>query len=117
MLCADLVDVRWKDKTGRSRRTLANLEDISLSGACVQVDKQIPLNTPVSITYPRGALSGVVRYCHFREIGYYIGIQFEPGTRWSQRSYKPRHLLDPRRLVRRVLNRMSKQDAAPGPVQ
>ena len=117
MLCADLVDVRWKDKTGRSRRTVANLEDISLSGACVQVDTQIPLNTPVSITYPRGELSGIVRYCLFREIGYYIGIEFEPGIRWSQRSYKPLHLLDPRQLVRRVVNRAARQNADSGPVQ
>ena len=42
MLCADLVDVQWKDKNGRVRRAVANLEDISLSGACVQVDAPIP---------------------------------------------------------------------------
>ncbi len=33
MLCADLVDVRWKDKSGRACRAVANLEDISQSGA------------------------------------------------------------------------------------
>ena len=96
---------------------VANLEDISLSGACVQIDNQIPLNTAVCITYPRGELSGMVRYFHFREIGYYIGIEFEPGIRWSQQSYKPRHMLDPRRLVKRVLKRVARQDAASGPVQ
>jgi len=105
MLCADLVDVRWKDKTGRSRRGIANLEDISLSGACLQMDNQIPANTLVRVMYPRGEFSGMVRYCHFREIGFYIGVQFEPGSRWSQRHYKPLHLLDPRRLVRRALAR------------
>ena len=42
MLCADLVDVQWKDKNGRVCRAVANLEDISLSGACVQVDSPIP---------------------------------------------------------------------------
>jgi hypothetical protein len=42
-----------------------------------------------------------VRYCSFREIGYYVGLEFEPGSRWSERSYKPMHLLDPRSLLRK----------------
>jgi len=108
MLCADLVDVRWKDKSGRARRGVANLEDISLSGACLQMDNQIPANTAVRVMYPRGEFSGTVKYCHFREIGFYIGVQFEPGSRWSQRHYKPLHLLDPRRLVRRAVTRAEK---------
>ena len=106
MLCADLVDVRWKDKNGRIRRTVANLEDISLSGACVQVDNPIPLQTTLQISYPKGELQGRVCYCIYREIGYFLGIEFEPGFRWSQRSFRPQHLLDPRRLVSRVTNRL-----------
>lgn len=101
MLCADLVDVRWKEKSGRAKRTVANLEDISLSGVCLQVDNQIPLGVPVRISYPQGEFSGVVRYCQFREIGYYVGVQFEDGVKWSEKSFKPLHLLDPRTLVRR----------------
>ena len=101
MLCADLVDVEWRDKNGRLRRTVANLEDISLSGACLQVDLAIPLQTNLRITYPRGELVGRVRYCVYREIGYFLGVEFEPGSKWSQRSFKPLHLLDPRRLVPR----------------
>lgn len=109
MLCADLVDVRWKDKNGRIRRTVANLEDISLSGACIQVDSPIPLQTTLQINYPKGELQGRVCYCIYREIGYFLGIEFEPGFRWSQRSFRPQHLLDPRRLVSRVTNRITRQ--------
>lgn len=105
MLCADLVDVQWKDKTGRTRRVLANLEDISLSGACLQLDGPIPLHTVVKIAYPRGELVGKVRYCVFREIGYFLGIEFEAGFRWSQRQFRPQHMLDPRRLLVRTMNR------------
>lgn len=101
MLCADLVDVRWKDKTGHSKRSVANLEDISLSGACVQVDNAIPLGSAVRITYPKGEFTGVVRYCHFREIGYFVGIQFEPGSKWSPKDFRPLHLLDPRKLSKK----------------
>jgi hypothetical protein len=109
MLCADLVDVRWKDKSGRTRRTVANLEDISLSGACVQVDLPIPLQTTLQISYPKGELQGRVCYCVYREIGYFLGVEFEPGFRWSLRHFRPQHLLDPRRLVARVTSRLTRQ--------
>jgi hypothetical protein len=112
LLCADLVDVQWKDPSGRLRRSVANLEDISLSGACLQVDRPVPLGTKFRITYPNGLLNGKVKYCVFREIGYFLGIEFEPGSLWSQRSYRPQHLLDPRRLVNRTIDRI--KPAEPG---
>ena len=101
MLCADLVDVQWKDKNGRTRRAIANLEDISLSGACLQVDVPIPIETTLRISYPKGELQGRVCYCVFREIGYFLGIEFEPGFRWSMQQFRPQHLLDPRQLLQR----------------
>jgi hypothetical protein len=110
MLCADLVDLHWVDQSGKKRRVVANLEDISLSGACIQVDKPIPLSTKVRMTYPKGELVGIVRYCVFREIGYFLGIEFDPNHRWSLRDYRPQHLLDPRRLVRNAANRAIKKD-------
>jgi hypothetical protein len=105
MLCADLVEIQWRDQTGRRRRAMANLEDISLSGACLQVERPIPLGSAVRLSYPSGELAGAVKYCIFREIGYFLGVEFEPGTRWSPRSFRPQHLLDPRRMVARAANR------------
>jgi len=106
MLCADLVDIQWKDPTGRSHRGVANLEDISISGACLQFDRPVSLGSPIRMTYPNGELTGLVKYCVFREIGYFLGIEFDPGMRWSQHSYRPQHLLDPRRLVARATGRL-----------
>jgi len=106
MLCADLVDIQWKDKSGKTRRAVANLEDISLSGACVQVDAPVPLETKLKISYPKGELRGRVCYCVYREIGYFLGVEFEPGFRWSMRQFRPQHLLDPRRLVTRTTSRL-----------
>src|SRR5919112_1486503 len=113
MLCADLVDVQWKDKNGRIRRVVANLEDISLSGACLQVDSPIPINTTLRINYPKGELQGRAGYCVFPEIGYFLGIEFEPGFRWSLRQFRPQHLLDPRRLVNRAVNRAVRTSQTP----
>jgi hypothetical protein len=111
MLCADLVDVEWTDKTGRTRKTVANLEDISLSGACLQLDIAIPHHTNLRISYPKGKLVGRVRYCVFREIGYFLGVQFEPGSKWFQQNFEPLHLLDPRRLTTR---RQDEETPSPG---
>jgi len=108
LLCSDLVDVEWKDKASRVRRCIANLEDISLSGACLQLDRPIPLGAPMRITYPKGQLVGIVRYCVFRDIGFFLGVEFEEGCRWSQRSFRPQHLLDPRKLVMRAVQRAAR---------
>lgn len=106
LLCADLVDIQWRDPNKRSRRGVANLEDISLSGACIQVERPVPLGSEIRITYPSGELAGRVKYCVFREIGYFLGVEFDASNRWSQRRFRPQHLLDPRRLVMRAANRL-----------
>ena len=100
MLCADLVDVSWKDRNGRRRRSIANLEDISPSGACIQIDMPIPLKTEVAIRRARASFLGTVRYCVFREIGYFLGVEFNHGHYWSEEQFKPEHMLDPRRMIR-----------------
>ena len=106
MLCSEMVDLLWRDKGGKARRSLANLEDISLSGACLQVDVAIPLQTAIRITHPNGELAGIVKYCVFREIGYFLGIEFDSDSRWSLKQFRPQHLLDPRRLLLRTVNRV-----------
>ncbi len=114
LLCADLVEVEWKDKGGRLRRTVANLEDISLSGACLQLESPIPLHTNVRITYASGELAGHIRYCIYREIGYFIGVQFDADCKWSQRQFRPMHLFDPRKLVSRSVARASRGEESNG---
>ena len=101
-MCADLVDLRWRDKSGHSRRLVAGLEDISASGACLQVNVQIPLLTVVRISYPMGEFQGVVRYCQHKEFGHLVGVRFEDGCKWSKSEFKPMHLLDPRKLARKA---------------
>ena len=109
MLCADLVDIRWKDKSGRGRKATAVLEDISASGACVQIDGPIPQNTVVRIRLPKGQLQGTVRYCIYRDIGYFIGLHFEGDSKWSRKQFQPQHMLDMPRLLSRGLKTMARR--------
>lgn len=96
LLCAELVQVSWEENQ-RVRRIDAVLEDISHSGICLQSEIAIPEGTPVRVKPPRGQeLPGIIRYCHFREIGYFCGVEFADGVRWQEELYQPEHLLDPR---------------------
>jgi hypothetical protein len=106
LLCAELMDIRWKDKTGRSRRVVGNLEDISASGACLQLETAIPLHMKVTLMHPTGDLMGVVRYCVFKDIGYFVGVQFDDDVKWNPKEFRPQHLLDPRKLVSRSAHRV-----------
>jgi hypothetical protein len=99
MLCADLLEVQW-DEGSELRTGWANLEDISTSGACVQVDREVPVGALLRIHSKRANFEGRVRYCQFRETGYFVGLQFEPGQKWARGAFRPKHLLDPRRLMR-----------------
>jgi hypothetical protein len=110
LLCAELVELVWQPESGKQRRSIANLEDISLSGVCVQLEREIRPGTPVAINYGDGELLGTVRYCLYREFGYFLGVELKEGSRWSSQHYKPQHLLDPRELVEQaVLRRTSEQ--------
>lgn len=105
LLCAELVEIIWKDQSGRPRRRIANLEDISLSGICLQVESTIPEGTLLTMLYGDGQLVGTVRYCTRRDGAHFLGIRFEEGCRWSTQHFRPQHLLDPQELLDRALTR------------
>ena len=113
LLCAQLVEVIWKDKSGHQRRRVANLEDISLSGICLQVENPMLLDTAVIMRYGDGELVGTVRYCTFRDAGYFLGIQFGEGCRWSTKHFRPEHLVDPKELVNQAIHRHQSNSASP----
>ncbi|HTU48713.1 MAG TPA: hypothetical protein VMF91_26865 [Bryobacteraceae bacterium] len=116
LLCAELVQVVWKDPSGHCRRRVANLEDISLTGICLQMEGLVPEGTLLSMQYGDGQLVGTVRYCVFRDNAYFLGIRFEEGCRWSTRHFRPEHLLDPRELVEQAIQRYE-SNSEPLPLQ
>ena len=46
-------------------------------------------------------MAGTVRYCVYREIGYFVGIELEKTTLWSRKQFEPQHLLDLQEMVLR----------------
>ena len=94
MLCADMLETTWKDSSGATGKATALLEDISPSGACLQLETAVPLASEIHWSSSKQQFKGRVRYCVYREIGYFVGVEFDSAVRWSSKRYKPRHLLN-----------------------
>jgi hypothetical protein len=107
MLCADMVEVRWKEPAGRQCNSAALLEDISTSGMCLQFEIPVTIGTHVDIQCTGEKLTGIVRYCVYREIGYFVGIELGPSSKWSRQQFEPKHLLDLEDLVFRSARKAS----------
>ena len=105
LLCAELVEMIWEDQLGRPRRRVANLEDISSCGACLQLESPVVCGTPISMRYANGLFAGTVRYCVYQDMGYFLGIQFESGSRWSPNHFQPGHLVDLQQLAEAAARR------------
>lgn len=101
LLCADLVDVCWHDEAGRLQKEVMVLEDISLSGVCLQSETPHAEGAEVTIQYGGGAIPGVIRYCVYQDIGYFVGIEFTENFEWPKDKFRPKHLFDPDTLLKR----------------
>jgi len=99
MLCADMIQVSWKEPAGNRRKAMGILEDISSSGACIQMENPVPVGADLRWSSPKQDFTGRVRYCVYREIGYFVGVEFESRSHWSKKTYKPQHLLDLEQLM------------------
>jgi len=95
-----MVDVCWKDQVGRTRKATAfsrifNIRRLPANGNGGAAGGGDPLGISPAGIYRR------VRYCVYREIGYFVGVQFGPDTKWSEKTYRPEHLLDLQQLINR----------------
>ncbi|MBV8072375.1 MAG: PilZ domain-containing protein [Acidobacteriaceae bacterium] len=98
LLCAELIELAWRDASGRDLHCIANLEDISVAGLCLQLDKPVFPSTRVKMVHGTTRLEGIVRHCRYDHGSYFIGVQWDEAYEWSTRVFRPRHLLDPRDL-------------------
>ena len=99
LLCAELLRLEWAEVSGWQKTTTVLLEDISSQGACVQMEVPVSLGAQVELFYGSTMIPATVSYCEYREIGYYTGLAFEEGFRWSEQNFQPQHLLDTRGLL------------------
>ena len=99
LLCADIVTILWTDAADVPHQEVANLEDISEHGICLQTECEISAGTSVEIVAGKAVIRGEVRYCRNDELGSFLGVQMEEGSRWPKSSFRPKHLLDPRTLL------------------
>jgi hypothetical protein len=94
-LCSDLVRLLWSEGPQRERDETVVLENISASGACVQAEDPVAENSRVRLVCRQQEFHGYVRSCYRRDDGYFLGIAFDEGSKWSKAKFKPEHLLDP----------------------
>ena len=102
-LCSDLVTLCWLAERGGENRETVVLENISASGACVQSEVPISEGLRVSLLCGQTNFEGCVRSCYLRDNGYFIGIAFDEGSKWSKGRFQPEHLVDPRKVRPRTL--------------
>ena len=98
LMCADLVIVFWREGENAGRQEAGVLENISVSGACVQCEIPVPKNSRVRLACGKSEFRGSVRFCYWRDHGYFIGIAFDADSKWSVAKFTPKHLLDPREV-------------------
>ena len=72
----------WSTSAGKTPRGVSTksppyLEDISRSGMCLQFELPISVGIRVQVQCPGEQMAGTVRYCVYREIGYFVGIELE----------------------------------------
>jgi hypothetical protein len=92
-LCADLVKVQWNPESGPPRSEWAILEDISSSGACLEIEAPVPQGIIVSLQFTNDQCRARIKYCKPDKTKYLLGVHFEEGYRWSRRRFKPAHLI------------------------
>lgn len=99
--CSDLVHV-WGRHGGRWKRLgVAVLEDISPSGACIQLESPLQRGDAVRLKHDAWLVEGEVRYCNYRDEGYFVGIELTGSHKWSQEQFRPKHLTDPAKIAPR----------------
>ena len=92
-MCSELVKIliRYDDQT--VREAIANLEDISRSGACVQLDEAVRLGVDIEIACSTCRFKGKVSNCRFAGSLYDVGVTFDEPDTWDASRYEPAHLL------------------------
>ena len=89
---SDLVMVGWHDGISKLNQ-LGNVEDLSSAGMGILVYDDLPVGTPITVTYGYGELGGTIRHSSTRDHGVFIGIEFDEVSRNSKLHFQPELLI------------------------
>ena len=92
-MCSELVNILIRHEDQTVREAIANLEDISPSGAWVQLDEAVRLGADIEIVCATCRFKGKVRNCRFAGSLYDVGVAFDDPGAWDASRYEPAHLL------------------------
>jgi hypothetical protein len=92
-MCSELVNILIRHEDHAVEQATANLEDISPSGACVQLDEAVRLGADIEIVCSTCRFKGKVRNCRYAGNWYDVGIAFDKPGAWDAKRYEPAHLL------------------------
>ena len=92
-MCSELVNILIRHDDHTVQEAIANLEDISRSGACVHLEKAIRLGADIEIVCSTCRFKGKVRNCRFAGDAYDVGVVFDTPRAWDASQYEPAHLL------------------------
>jgi hypothetical protein len=93
-LCSELVLVTTEHAGRDSQAIFGNLEEIGERSALLLTQVPFRCGTEINININPHVLNGIVEGCNFEEpLGCYIEVRLKPESRWSERWFKPKHLL------------------------
>jgi len=96
MLCSEILNLYLQPRAGRGRKLKANLEEIWSSGALFRTDVRIREATSLWFVGGGCEFRGeVIAQTLSRGLGYFVEMRFQPGCRWSEQKYRPKHLFNP----------------------
>jgi hypothetical protein len=91
-LCSELVNVLYEDPSLILNQIVANLEEISSTGATLFVEEPLEPASPVSFHAKGHDLNGFVESCDFHDIlGWIVEIEFDACSQWSLQMFIPDH--------------------------
>lgn len=98
-LCSELMNVCVLAGNRAVREVIGILDEISASGACLQLEENPGMNTRLRFAsldaIGSSVMEGTVTSCeHVPGVGYYVEVRFTHNFYWRPAIYKPKHLLD-----------------------
>lgn len=83
--CNAPVGIMWRDAAGDEKFMIAPMQDISKSGAGLEIVEPLPVRSFVTLRAGKLGLHGraSVRYCSSHGLKFRIGVEFTGGFRWQ----------------------------------